>query len=286
MKKLLQKYEFVIFGAALFLLFLLAMLILIREQEAGRKAAPTVTPTIAPTITPTPTDGIDIVFVDGLPTAILRTSATQAPTATEKPTPTPTETPSYVPTATGTPIPTKKPTNTPKPTKAPSVTPKTVQKGKAGTYTVERGGHDWKPYARYQAITAKNSQQYKLQKIAKTDKNGLRYVTDADGVKRFCVALGIAWAGGQPEDIGRCLDVVMANGSTLHCVLGDVKKLKHSQDGAGRFGSNGELLEFQVDMEKLPAAVRNSGDVSKLGGAFSGEAVKIIVYDKNVLKRN
>jgi phosphomannomutase len=39
-------------------------------------------------------------------------------------------------------------------------------------------------------------------------------------------------------------------------------------------------------MQKLPDAVRNSGDVSHFGGAFDGEADKIIVYDRNVLKDN
>jgi phosphomannomutase len=61
-----------------------------------------------------------------------------------------------------------------------------------------------------------------------------------------------------------------------------VKKIEDSQNGEGKFGSKGELLEFQVDIDKLPKHVH--GDISDLGGAFEGNADKIIVYDKNALK--
>ena len=227
-----------------------------------------VTERVAP---PTPTEEIAIVFIDGLPTAVM--TATQAPaTATATPSPTYTVTP--------TPTPEPKFTNTPTP-KPPTPTKKAAgyTPGKAGVYTVPQGGHEWKPYARYQAITAKDSPQYRLQQMAKTDENGLRYVTDSDGTKRYCVALPVYWAGGTSKDIGRCFDVKMANGSTIHCVLGDIKKVEHSQNGEGKFGAHGELMEFQVDMDRLPDPVRNSGNISRFGGAFGGEAEQITVYD-------
>ena len=233
------------------------------DTETGRIVwahTPTATDTPKPTRTPTPEH-----------------------TATNTPEPTATSTPTPEPTATSTPKPTNTPkptkTPTPKPTKAPTPTKSQYKPGTAGKQMVERGGHEWKPYARYTAITNKTSPQYKLQQKAKTDENGLRYVYDEDGVKRYCVALGVKWAGGTFEDIGRCFDVEMANGAILHCCLGDIKKVEHSQDGAGRFGSRGELLEFQVDQNKLPDIVRKSGDISRLGGAFEGEAVSITAYD-------
>lgn len=280
MKRLIDffdEHDFFCF-AALILILVLGILIWTTTWQDEPQSTKHYEPTSTPTITPeAPTGSIDIAFVDGLPTAVLHT-----PTLT--PTPKPTETPLPTPTATNTPVPTKKPTNTPTPTKKPTATPKTTYKeGKAGTFDVPDGKHDWKPYARYTAITAKSSPQYQLQKIAKTDDNGLRYVT-VDGEKRYCVALPVYWAGGTFADIGRCFDVVMKNGATIHCVLGDLKKIEHSQNGEGKFGANGELLEFQVDQNKLPDIVRKSGDVSRLGGAFEGNADKIIVYDKNVLK--
>ena len=289
----IDEHDFYCF-AVIIMLFVLGGLVWLTTVQDDAPTVKHYEPTSTPTVTPAaPSDGIGIAFIDGLPTAVLVSptehassaeTCTNTPTVT--PTPEPTETPTQAPTATNTPVPTKKPTNTPKPTKTPTATPKvTASSVKAGTYTIPTGGHDWKPYARYTAITAKSSPQYKLQKIAKTDSNGLRYVT-VDGVKRYCVALPVHWAGGTLADIGRCFDVVMENGATIFCVLGDVKKIEHSQNGEGKFGSNGELLEFQVDMQKLPDAVRNSGDISRFGGAFEGEAVKIIVYDRNILKDN
>ena len=294
MKRLLDfidEHDFFCFAALLIGLVMGGLIWLTTVQDdspATKHYEPTSTPTVTPTA---PSDGIGIAFIDGLPTAVLVSPTERASSAetftntpTMTPTPEPTETPTEAPTATQTPVPTKKPTNTPKPTKTPTATPKTTYKeGKAGTFDVPDGKHEWKPYARYTAITAKSSPQYQLQKIAKTDENGLRYVT-VDGEKRYCVALPVYWAGGTFADIGRCFDVVMKNGATIHCVLGDLKKIEHSQNGEGKFGANGELLEFQVDQDKLPDIVRKSGDVSRLGGAFEGNADKIIVYDKNVLK--
>lgn len=287
MKAFVKRHQDALFAVVLLLLFLLGLFLLVSMQDTkGRKKAPE-----APTATPepTPTEAIKIIFVDDLPQAVLA-DPTDTPAPTENAyfpetcTIAPTQTPLPTPTATQKPTSTPKPTNTPAPTKKPTAAPKpTYSEGKAGTYKVEEGAHDWKPYARYTAITNKSSRQYQLQQIAKTDENGLRYVTDADGVKRYCVALGVAWAGGKPSDIGRCFDVKMKNGAVLHCVLGDVKKIEHSEGSAGRFGSNGELLEFQVDLQKLPENVKKSGDVSKLGGAFEGNAATITVYNKNVL---
>ena len=227
-----------------------------------------------PTVTETIACG-SIIPIEESPAAAERAMQTPTPKPTRTPTPkptateAPTETP--VPTATSTPKPTKTPK--PKPTKAP------VKTGAVGTKKVPQGGHDWKPYARHTEITAKSSPQYKLQKIAKTDSNGLRYVTDKNEIKRYCVALPVYWAGGSPSDIGRCFDVKMSNGEILHCVLGDVKQIEHSQNGEGKFGSRGELLEFQVEFSKLPKFMQNSSDISYFGGAFEGEAVEITVLD-------
>ena len=239
------------------------------------------TPAAAPEVTDTIACG-SIVPIEESQAAAERAAfeqtCTNTPTPTKGPktsaTPTFTATPSPEPTNT----PTPKPTSTPKPTKTP--TPKPTKKaGTVGSKKVPQGGHDWKPYARHTAITAKSSPQYALQKKAKTDDNGLRYVYDPEGVKRYCVALPVYWAGGTLEDIGRCFDVVMENGAVLHCCLGDLKKREHSQNGAGKFGAHGELLEFQVDQNRLPDIVRKCGDISRLGGAFEGEAVEIRVFD-------
>lgn len=208
-----------------------------------------------------------------------------------KATSTPTEQASFTPTctiaptATSTPEPTatSKPTatNTPKPTATNTPTPKVkVGSGVPGTYTTEANGtHFWKPWAWYTAITATDSPQWRLQRIAKTDENGLRYVTDPNGVKRFCIAMEPTWAGGTSHDIGRCVDLFMQDGSIIHCVLADTKRIERSLNGEGKYGRKGELAEFLCDGNLLNAAVKTSGTVSSLGGAFAQEAIEVWVYD-------
>ncbi|MBP5411488.1 MAG: hypothetical protein J6Y26_06245 [Lachnospiraceae bacterium] len=268
------------FSGLLFAALCLVCLVVVLKMGVHVEPAPAAEPTVTETIACG-----EIIPIEDSPAAAERAAFTETctntptPTATPEPTPTMTSTPTPTPepTATNTPKPTSTPkptkTPTPKPTKAPS------KPGTVGTKKVPQGGHDWKPYARHTAITAKSSPQYALQKIAKTDENGLRYVVDQYGTKRLCVALPVYWAGGTLSDIGRCFDVKMANGATLYCVLGDLKKIEHSQNGEGKFGANGELLEFQVEQSKLPEIVRKCGDISRLGGAYEGEAVEITVCD-------
>ena len=180
-----------------------------------------------------------------------------------------TPTPTATPRPTSTPKPTQAPTSTPEPTTTPEPTPK--QAGK---------GHTFKPYTRYTAYNLKNSQQYKLQQIAKTAENGIRVVTDPLGNERYCVALGTAWAGGQPKHIGRCLDVYMENGAVLRCVLADVKRQEDTVDGANLYGkTNNDVLEFIVDGQKISQAVKTTGNVSNAGPEFVGGVAKIVVFD-------
>lgn len=181
-----------------------------------------------------------------------------------------TPTPTATPWPTSTPKPTQAPTSTPEPTTTPEPTPK--QAGK---------GHTFKPYTRYTAYNLKSSQQYKLQKAAWTEtRTGIRIVTDPNGVDRYCVALGTAWAGGQPKHIGRCLDVYMENGAVLHCVLADVKRQEDTVDGANLYGkTNNDVLEFIVDGQKISQAVKTTGNVSNAGPEFVGGVERIEVFD-------
>ena len=204
-------------------------------------------------------------------------TATPAPTATH--TPAPTDTPTQAPTATNTPTSAPTATNTPKPTATPLKRPENAA---AGVYSVEPG-HAFKPYTAYTWYTLAGSPHMALQQIAKTDKHGLRVVTDADGVERYCVAMGAAWAGGHYEHIGRCIDIVMANGHTLHCVLADTKKDKHTEHGEGLYGAgNHDLIEFIVDMTALVPAAARMGDCSFCGEEFVGDAVEVRVFDKYI----
>lgn len=193
------------------------------------------------------------------------------------PTPTMTPSPSPVPTSTPTPV----PTFTPTPTMTPSPTPTPVP----GEVKAVGKNHKFKPYTRYHVYDLKNTAQYKLQQVARTDeRTGIRVVTDPLGVDRYCVALGTYWAGGHPEHIGHCLDAVMVNGSTLHLVLADVKRTEDTINAGNRYGAvNYDVLEFIVDGSKLPKNVDilagGNGNVSGAGEEFEGDVDYFIVYD-------
>lgn len=179
--------------------------------------------------------------------------------------------PSPSPTMSPSPSPTMTPSPSPSP--SPSPTPSPVPEGKA----VDKG-HAFKPYTGYWAYNLKGSAQHSLQKVSYTAENGIRVAVDEYGTERYHVALGIYWAGGQPKDIGRCLDVYMVNGAVLHCVLADVKR---QEDAKGnKYGRvNNDLLEFIVDEKHLPKEVLVCGNVSKAGQEFEGDAWQIVVLD-------
>lgn len=250
------------------------------QEEVGKNSRK---PTEGLVETPTPTEEpVVIAIVDGLPTAVAYTS-TPAPKIEPTDFTEPTSTPTMAPTATETP---KKPTNTPKPSKSPTPTPKAkntakYEQGTAGTkYAEVNGKHGWKPWARHTAVTDKSSPQWRLEQIATTDALGRRVVTDRDGVERFLVALPVYWAGGTFSDIGRLVDITMANGATLKCVLADIKQIEHSLNGEGKYGSRGELIEVICEKAKLIPAVGKGSDASRFGAEWEGDVYSVTAYDE------
>ena len=206
------------------------------------------------TTSPTPTDTITIAYVEDIPTAVLTS-----------------------PTAEVTPEPTATPTQAPTP-KAAGYT-----MGKPGTYLAETNGkHGFKPLTSYTAYTRKSSQQYRLQQIAVNGINGIRVVTDSNGVNRYCIALGTSWAGGSTSDIGRLVDVRMANGWMLKCVLADVKRVEDTVNCEGYYGrTNNDCLEFIVSQKQLNAFCgKTVYDCSDIGTEFRGDVAEITVYDE------
>ena len=201
---------------------------------------------------------------------------------------TPTVTPTVTPTSTPTPSPSPEPTSTPTPTPTPSPTPtpKTpvangYAPGKPGYYKCEvNGKHAFKVGTDFR-VYAKGTAQRRLVDISRTDeRTGIRVVTDPNGVDRYLVALGTAWCGGTPADIGRCVDIYMKNGATLYCVLGDVKKVEDTINMECRYGTNhNELIEFIMDTPKLPKQTQISSNYDYCGDEFRGEATSMMVYD-------
>ena len=126
------------------------------------------------------------------------------------------------------------------------------------------GGGSFKCYEDYRAITDMSSPQYTLQTEAWTDANGLRRV---DGF--YCIALGSAYG----SEIGTKYIITLSSGVTFLAILADQKADRDTVDGHTR-DRNGAVIEFVVDTEALPQAVRQAGDVSAIK-LFKGEVEKI-----------
>lgn len=136
------------------------------------------------------------------------------------------------------------------------------------------------PYAKkktwmsYTTITSKNTRQYKMQhSIAYTGKYGIRMVDD-----RYCVALGSHFGC----EIGQYFDLVLANGTVISCVMGDVKK-DINTDAANIITVDSNCLsEFIVDRPLLKYEAVRDGDVSSCCEEWKSHVVKIRVYKKVV----
>lgn len=96
-------------------------------------------------------------------------------------------------------------------------------------------------YMDYHKVRTVSSDQYKLlySDLCYTDPaSGLRMVGD-----RYCIAVGTHYA----YKIGTKINVVMANGATVKCILGDVKADEHT-DPTHRYQKwDGSVVEVIVD---------------------------------------
>lgn len=136
----------------------------------------------------------------------------------------------------------------------------------ATTYSMPSNS-GFKAWMDYRTITNRNSMQYKLQQDAETDANGLRVYNG-----RYMVAVGSYFHA----PVGTYLDVELADGTMLNCVVGDAKQDRHT-DAQNLQTANGNIVEFIVDINTLPSSVKSSGNVSCLTG-FDGEVARVTVH--------
>lgn len=129
------------------------------------------------------------------------------------------------------------------------------------------GNNAFKTYMDYDAITNRNSAQYKMQQSAVTDENGLRVY---DG--KYCIAVGTYYA----SETGVEIDVTLESGRVLNCITGDIKSNAHTDSMNRQMPGNGNVVEFIVDTDSLPGAARKAGDISRIPG-FEGSIVSIDV---------
>lgn len=128
-----------------------------------------------------------------------------------------------------------------------------------------------KSYMPYTAITSRSSAQWKLQQSAYTDTYGIRQVNG-----RFCIAVGSAYT----SKIGQYIDLVLENGTTIHCILADQKADKDTNAENTITEHDGSLVEFIVSSGNLSSTVKRMGDISYATESWNSMITQIIVYDE------
>lgn len=123
-------------------------------------------------------------------------------------------------------------------------------------------------------ITSTGTYEYKLQ-------NTVAYTNDDDGIRmingRYCIAIGTAFG----TRIGQYIDLVLENGTVIHCVMGDTKSDAHTDPEHVFTVASGCCSEFIVETEKLNGVAR-SGDISNAHPEWKSAVSKIMVYNKFV----
>lgn len=134
---------------------------------------------------------------------------------------------------------------------------------------------------------AQGSQQAKLQEVCKTDsKTGIRYYDDGY-TKWLCAALAEAFG----TEIGHCYAFKLANDIVIPVIMSDFKHpIDNVQtDDYGDVDKNylGDdcinVIEFVVDMDVIPAEVKQAGTMTALdmfGGLYSYDGDIVEVKDE------
>ena len=117
----------------------------------------------------------------------------------------------------------------------------------------------FKSYMDYRTITNRGSYAYQLQQQAITDENGLRKINGY-----YCVAMGTRYG-----KVGDKLYIETDEGAHWNVILADIKSDKHTDSTHSYTLSNGCMMEFIVDTEKMPIHIKRSGTVNGLG--FQGK---------------
>lgn len=127
-----------------------------------------------------------------------------------------------------------------------------------------------KSFMSYKSITAKSSEQYKLQQIAYSGDYGIRQVNG-----RFCIAVGSAYT----TKVGTYIDLILMNGVVIPCILADCKADQDTDDSNILTLHDKSLAEFVVDTNKINSILYATGDVSDCCEEWKSTIVAIKIYD-------
>jgi len=138
----------------------------------------------------------------------------------------------------------------------------TKKKKKTKTYKVPAKS-SFKSYTNYHCLNRK-SPQWKMQKKATTDKNGLRKIDDD-----YLVAMGSYYS----KKLGERFEITLSSGNTFTVRICDFKSDKHTNKTHQYTTENGCAIEFYVD-DNLNKNIKKAGSVSALK-KFKGKITKI-----------
>ena len=145
-----------------------------------------------------------------------------------------------------------------------------IVKQSIGTEKDVPPNNSFKSYMDADTITSRNTDQYKLKaKYIIDEQTGIWTVDE-----RYCIAVGSYYT----QSVGTYIDIVMENGSTLHCILGECKRNRDT-DHTNRQNNNGSVVEFIVNTSSMPSIVRKMGNCSYACEEMKGEIKSIIIYD-------
>ena len=137
-----------------------------------------------------------------------------------------------------------------------------------------------KTYMSYTSITSKSSKQYELKQYTYSGNYGIRMIDN-----RYCIAMGT----GFNVEIGDYVDLILANGTIIQCIIGDIKADKHT-DSSNMITMNSKCMsEFIITSKSsIPSIVGDSeygsGDISDCCEEWKSCIHEIRVYNKNYLK--
>ena len=120
----------------------------------------------------------------------------------------------------------------------------------------------FKSYTNYKCLS-RSSAQWKLQKKAYTDKNGLRKIGDD-----YLVAMGSYYT----KHLGDRFKITLSTGKSFTVRICDFKA-NSDTNSTHQYTANGCMIEFYVD-SNLNSKARRMGDISYIKG-FKGNITKV-----------
>lgn len=126
-----------------------------------------------------------------------------------------------------------------------------------------------KSYMDYRMITDKTSDQYLLQQYASNGDFGIRMIDD-----RYCVAIGMF----SDAEIGDKVDLILENGSTIQCIVGDFKNPIHTDANKMITVKSNCASEFIVSTSVLNKEAKKTGDISYCKDNWKSPVKTIRIY--------